>query len=235
MITGEIVGRLQITGLICFSHPSRSDILHALHLARALMPSFRSSVKEENPDPVLQRGGGPADFQVRVIAVVPSLRYAAASVQQLLTVNAPKVKQRWKRDAVGSLMLALLMNEAQQQLCSEDNPDVLFLSYSTGLTRAKFSEAIYNILPSSLFTVMFHPLVLFFGKSGTEAALGVEWALLHPHQGSAPPALDVNPNKLIQPGAFYRDGINAGRLLPEFADPQLGKQLWEEHLSSDST
>lgn len=189
-----------------------------------MLPSFERSHNEENPDPVLQRGGGPAEAQTRVIQVLPSLRYAAASAQRLL-YNTTAVKTAWQFEAADSLKLALLTSEAQRHWSPAADAPVLFLSLSTGLTRQRLSKTFSSV--SSALLVLFYPLVWFFGKSGEEAAVGIEWALLHPHQASAPPALEIPERELVQPGSLYRDGVNAGLLLPEFSDEALRETLWQ--------
>lgn len=222
--TGETVGRKPVCGLICFPHPKHPRDC-SLELARAMLPSFEKSHKDDNPDPVLQRGGGPADAQTRVIQVLPSLRYAVASTQRLL-YDPSGIKAPWQSEAAASLRLALLTQEAQARLVTNPDTPVLFLSLSTGLTRQRLSNTLSSISP--LLQVALLPFTWFFGKSGAEAALGLEWALLHPDQAGAPAALDIPSNQLVQPGALYRDGIDAGRLLPEFGDQKLKATLWED-------
>lgn len=207
--------------MICFQHPRHAGLDRSLELARLLIPTFQKSHKSENPDPVLQRGGGPADAQTRVIFVLNSIRYAAASAQRLLETSS-QPQSVWQQQAADALKLAVLVNKAQSECMPPPAADVLFLSLSTGLTRQRVTAT----LPTFV-SFLLYPIIWFFSKSSIEASLGIEWALTHPHLGSAPPALQIPPSKLVSPGVLYRDGVDAGSRLPELQDEDLKRKLWQ--------
>ena len=214
-VVGEELGRRTIEAVILIPE-THQDV----HTAWALLRALHPSLLPRTPDTAdgLQSG---ASGQVRIVSVVPSPFYAAVVGQKPSTIN----DDDWRDGASTSLLMAALSAEAQRQTDGNElNPKhnrLIYVAVSPGITltsmlqlaRVQWGPSLVRFALDWLAAMLLFPIAFLLGRSSTDAARAIEWALLAPVQRSPTSpnqARAANLIKGVRPGGFYRDGVDVG-------------------------